>query len=141
MAKTLAEYAEWLETRDLIWPTPPKLIPVQAQASISPIKGIRAVTWNVYGTLLRIADGQLLHIPSQPLRLQVALEKTIEEFNMWNSISADEIRTAGRQDAAGRHAADWGRPVCGLGRDLAGADPPVAAEELHLRQIVLRERG
>lgn len=88
MPKTLFEYAEWLSQRDdLIWPTAPPRVPVKAVPSIKPLPGIRAVTWNVYGTLLRITDGDLLLLPQQPLRMQVALEKTIKEFNMWQSMS------------------------------------------------------
>src|SRR5207244_1210287 len=55
--------------------------------SIKPLPGIRAVTWNVYGTLLRITDGELLLMSDQQIRMQVALEKTMHEFNMWQSMS------------------------------------------------------
>ena len=88
MPKTLMEYAEWLSQRDeLIWPAAPRRVPAKAIPSIKPLPGIRAVTWNVYGTLLRITDGDLLFLPKQELRMQVALEKTIKEFNMWQSMS------------------------------------------------------
>ncbi|NOX53097.1 MAG: HAD family hydrolase [Planctomycetes bacterium] len=88
MAQTLLEYAEWLEGRaDLIWPKPPKLERPKATPFTKPLPGIRAVTWNVYGTLLHISDGQLLLMHPQELRMQVALEKTIEEFHMWQSMS------------------------------------------------------
>ena len=87
MAKSLQEYVEWLGERDYIWPAPPKFEPAKATPFLKPLAGIRAVTWNIYGTLLRIADGNLLFETSQQLRLQVAMEKTIREFNMWNSMS------------------------------------------------------
>lgn len=87
MPKSLQEYAEWLSGRKLLWPAPPRLSPVKATPYLKPLRGIKAVAWNVYGTLLRIADGQLLHLHPQPLRMQVALEKTIEEFAMWNSMT------------------------------------------------------
>jgi hypothetical protein len=45
---------------------------------------IRVVAWNLYGTLLRIADGDLLFEVPQELRMQIALEKVDAEFNMWN---------------------------------------------------------
>jgi FMN phosphatase YigB (HAD superfamily) len=87
MPKTLQEYTEWLEDRtDLLWPTPPKLEPARATPYLKPFAGIRAVTWSIYGTLLRISDGELLLQPAQPLRMQIALEKTIEEFKMWGSM-------------------------------------------------------
>ena len=57
MAKTLIEYAEWLDDRKLIWPAPPKRVPITAKPSIGPLAGIRAVAFSVYGTLLRISDG------------------------------------------------------------------------------------
>ncbi len=88
MPKTLMEYAEWLAQRDdLIWPTAPPRFPRKAIPSIKPLPGIKAVTWNVYGTLLRISDGDLLLLPAQQIRMQVALEKTIQEFNMWQSMT------------------------------------------------------
>lgn len=86
MAKTLLEYAEWLDGRNLIWPQPPKAVPPKATPFTKPLSGIRAVTWSIYGTLLRIADGRLLFNHPQQLRMQVALEKTIQEFNMWQSM-------------------------------------------------------
>ena len=88
MPKSLWEYAEWLSQRDdLIWPVAPKHVPVKAVPSIKPLTGIKAVTWNVYGTLLRITDGEFCEITPQPHRMQIALEKTINEFNMWQSMS------------------------------------------------------
>lgn len=88
MPKKLIEYAEWLAQRDdLIWPTVPPRVPRKAIPSIKPLPGIKAVTWSVYGTLLRISDGDLLLLPAQQIRMQVALEKTIQEFNMWQSMT------------------------------------------------------
>lgn len=86
--KTLLEYADWLADRDdLIWPAAPKRVLVKAEPSTKPLPGIKAVAWNVYGTLLRITDSELLQIAPQQLRMQVAMEKTIHEFNMWQSMS------------------------------------------------------
>jgi FMN phosphatase YigB (HAD superfamily) len=87
MPKSLAEYATWLDDRKLLWPAAPKVTPVKATPSLKPLAGIKAVTWNVYGTLLSIADGRLAHQHPQQIRMQVALEKTIQEFKMWNSMS------------------------------------------------------
>jgi FMN phosphatase YigB (HAD superfamily) len=87
MPRTLQEYADWLEERDdLLWPRPPKPEPANAAPYLKPLTGIRAVTWNIYGTLLRISDGELLLQVPQMLRMQIALEKTIEEFKMWGSM-------------------------------------------------------
>jgi FMN phosphatase YigB (HAD superfamily) len=88
MAKSLPEYLDWLRGRsDLIWPKPPAPRPLKATPFLKPLSGIRAVVWAVYGTLLRIDGGRLYHIHPQQLRMQIALEKTIEEFNMWHSMS------------------------------------------------------
>lgn len=87
MAKSLQEYIDWLEERpDLIWPKLGEPEPAKATPSVAPLPGIRAVTWSVYGTLLRIADGELLFEHPQKLRMQIALEKTVEEFKMWPSM-------------------------------------------------------
>jgi len=87
MAKTLLEYADWLAERKLRWPAAPKPEPAKATPYLKPLTGIKAVTWNVYGTLLRITDGDLLFQHPQAIRMEVALDKTIHEFNMWNSMT------------------------------------------------------
>lgn len=87
MSQSLAEYAQWLAERNLRWPAPPKREPVRAAPLNDPLPGVRAVLWNVYGTLVRMADGELLHEVAEPVRMEVALDKTIREFNMWNSMT------------------------------------------------------
>jgi hypothetical protein len=87
MAKSLLEYADWLAERKLRWPAPPKFEPAKATPYVKPLPGIKAVSWNVYGTLLRITDGELLFQHPQALRMEIALDKTIQEFNMWNSMT------------------------------------------------------
>lgn len=86
MVQSLMEYAEWLDGQDYPWPTPPAVEPVKAKPFSAPLEGLRAITWSVYGTLLRISDGRLLLDHPQQLRMQVALEKTIKAFNMWQSM-------------------------------------------------------
>lgn len=87
MAKTLPEYIDWLHKRnDLIWPQAAEPQPLKARPLLKPLPGIKGVLWSVYGTLLSIQDGQLLQMHPQQLRMQVALEKTIEEFKMWYSM-------------------------------------------------------
>lgn len=87
MAKTLLEYADWLAEKKTRWPAPPKADPAKATPYLKPLTGIKAVSWNVYGTLLRISDGDLLFQHPQAIRMEVALDKTIHEFNMWNSMT------------------------------------------------------
>lgn len=86
--QSLPEYADALAAReDLIWPSPPPAKPAKAKPYSAAIPGLRAVTWDVYGTLLQVADGRMEFDPRPEIRLQVALEKTIREFNMWNSMT------------------------------------------------------
>jgi FMN phosphatase YigB (HAD superfamily) len=88
MPKSLQEYIASFDQRsDLIWPKPPAPKPLKATPSIKPLPGIRAVVWTVYGTLLRIDGGRLQHLHPQAIRMQIALQKTIEEFHMWHSMS------------------------------------------------------
>ncbi len=87
MPKTLLEYTDWLKERSLRWPAAPKVEPISATPSMKPLENIRAVTYSVYGTLLRITDGELLFVHPQAIRMEVAIEKTIHEFNMWNSMT------------------------------------------------------
>jgi len=87
MPMTLEQYAEDLTTRNLVWPVPPTPQPVKAKPSAAPLPGIRAVAWNLYGTLLSISTGNLVLKHPQKLIMEVALDKTIKEFNMWASMS------------------------------------------------------
>ena len=88
MAKTLSEYLDSLDERtDLIFPKAPRAKPIKATPSIKPLPDTKVVLWSVYGTLLTIDSGQLLHQHPQELRMQIALQKTIEEFKMWFSMS------------------------------------------------------
>ena len=87
MGLSLREYATWLHERQLLWPAAPQTEPAKATPYLAPLPGIKAVTWNVYGTLLTIADGQLLLQHPQAIRMQIAMEKTIQEFNMWGSMT------------------------------------------------------
>lgn len=88
MSQSLQEYADWLTNRDdLIWPVAPELVLPKATPFLKPLEDIAAVTFSVYGTVLHISDGCLLFDHEQQLRMQIALDKTIQEFNMWNSMS------------------------------------------------------
>jgi FMN phosphatase YigB (HAD superfamily) len=86
MAVSLADYATFLDDRDLIWPRVPRSIAVDATPFIDPIDGVRIVLWDVYGTLLRTTGGSFCPIPDPQTPLEIALEKTIHEFNMWHSM-------------------------------------------------------
>ncbi len=84
MPLSLAEYSDTLDERNLLWPSVPAAKSVNATATLKALPGIKLVLWDVFGTLIRITDGKLMWEPTNEVRLQVALDKTIHEFNMWN---------------------------------------------------------
>src|SRR5947209_13994181 len=87
MPLTLHQYATYLDGRDLNWPAPPEIEAPRAKPHLARLDDIRAVTWNVYGTLLRISFGDLLFEHPNDFIMGVALDKTIQEFKMWGSMS------------------------------------------------------
>ena len=87
MALSLAQYATYLDTRGLPWPAPPTVEPQKAKPHLVRLPDIRAVTWNIYGTLLTISGGELYFEHPEKFIMDVALDKTIQEFKMWGSMS------------------------------------------------------
>jgi hypothetical protein len=87
MPLTLEQYASYLDTRGLPWPAPPAVERPKAKPHLKRLPEVRAVLWNVYGTLLAIPGGDLLFTHPTPFVLNTALEKTIQEFKMWGSMS------------------------------------------------------
>src|SRR5215471_18458604 len=88
MPLSLEEYASYLDKRsDLPWPAPPKATPVKARPYLVHLPQVRAVLWNVYGTLLAIPLGELVFEHPQAFIMNNALDKTIQEFKMWASMS------------------------------------------------------
>ena len=88
MALTLEQYAAYLDTRaDLAWPAAPEVEPANARPHLARLPDVRAVTWNVYGTLLAIAGGELYFEHPQKFIMDLALDKTLQEFKMWGSMS------------------------------------------------------
>lgn len=87
MALTLEQYAAYLDTRDLPWPAGPEADPPRAKPHLKAMPEIRAVLWNVYGTLLAIPGGELWFEHPTQFVMDVALDKTVQEFKMWGSMS------------------------------------------------------
>lgn len=87
MPLTLEQYATYLDTRDLPWPAAPETERPKAKPHLKRLPGIRAVLWNVYGTLLAIPGGELYFEHPQKLLMDVALDKTVQEFKMWGSMT------------------------------------------------------
>lgn len=91
MPIALDQYIEDLDGRkDLPWPVAPKIDPPKAKPHLARLP-VKAVLWTVYGTLVNIPHGELVYEPPPgPLGefvFENALEKTIKEFKMWNSMS------------------------------------------------------
>jgi FMN phosphatase YigB (HAD superfamily) len=87
MPLSLEQYAAFLDTRALHWPAAPTPEPAKARRHLVRLPGVRAVLWNVYGTLLSIAGGEIWFNHPQPFAMQVALDKTLQEFRMWHAMS------------------------------------------------------
>src|ERR1051325_4410373 len=87
MPLTLEQYARYLDTRDLAWPVPPQVSKPRARAHLPVLSNVKAVLWNVYGTLLSIAGGELVFEHPEELVMNVALDKTLSEFKMWGSMT------------------------------------------------------
>jgi FMN phosphatase YigB (HAD superfamily) len=87
MALTLQQYATYLDTRDLPWPAPPDVERPKAKPHLVRLPEVRAVTWSVYGTLLALSGGELYFEHPAKFVMDVALDKTIQEFKMWGSMS------------------------------------------------------
>ena len=87
MPLTLEQYATYLDTRGLPWPAPPPVQRPKARPHLAALPEVRAVTWSCYGTLLAIAGGELHFEHPQKFVMELALEKTVQEFKMWGSMS------------------------------------------------------
>jgi FMN phosphatase YigB (HAD superfamily) len=88
MPLSLEQYAAYLDTRrDLAWPAPPEVDRPRVKPHLVQLRGIRAVTWNLYGTLIAIAGGDLVFQHANDFVMNVALDKTVQEFKMWPSMS------------------------------------------------------
>ena len=86
MPLTLQQYASYLDTRGLPWPAPPTAVSAKARPHLVAMPGIRAIAWNIYGTLLAIPTGGLLFEHPQKFVMDIALDKTVQEFKMWGSM-------------------------------------------------------
>lgn len=84
MAQTLEEYAVWLDERRLQWPSAPEPVAAKATPALKPMEEVRAVAWSLYGVLLTTGEGTLIAQHEQQVRMQIAFDKTVEEFKMWN---------------------------------------------------------
>ncbi len=87
MPLTLEQYVEKLDERsDLPWPIAPKIDAPKAKPHLARFP-VRAVLWNIYGTLVSVTGGELAFEHPQEFVMDAALDKLIKEFKMWNSMS------------------------------------------------------
>jgi FMN phosphatase YigB (HAD superfamily) len=87
MPLTLEQYAtDYLEKRNLPWPAAPKVEAPKAKPHLTRLP-VKAVMWNVYGTLLAVPGGELWFEHPTDFVMDAALDKTIQEFKMWQSMS------------------------------------------------------
>src|SRR5262249_36475919 len=87
MPLTLEQYATYLDTRNLSWPARPEIEPLKVRPRLARLPGVRVVTWNVYGTLLGITGGEFLLEHPHKFIMELALEKTVQEFKMWGAMT------------------------------------------------------
>jgi FMN phosphatase YigB (HAD superfamily) len=88
MPLSLEQYAKFLDGRgDLLWPAAPAIATPKAKPHLKKLPDIRAVTFSIYGTLVTIPGGELYFVHPEKFLMEVALEKTIQEFKMWASMS------------------------------------------------------
>jgi FMN phosphatase YigB (HAD superfamily) len=87
MALSLEQYAAALDARQLSWPAPPAIQRPKARPHLKRLPKVRAVIWRIYGTLLNVSFGELLLEHPQKLMMEVALDKTLQEFKMWGSMT------------------------------------------------------
>jgi FMN phosphatase YigB (HAD superfamily) len=87
MPLSLEQYVcEYLPGRDLPWPVMPRVESPKARPSLHRLP-VKAVLWNVYGTLLAIPTGELQFEAQIEFATAAAFDKTVQEFKMWNSMS------------------------------------------------------
>lgn len=70
-----------------MWPSPPDVEIPKAKPHLKRLNNLAAVTWSLYGTLLGIPRGKLWFEHPDGFVMTVALEKTIQEFKMWQAMS------------------------------------------------------
>src|SRR5260221_5442145 len=87
MPLPLEQSGSYLDTGGMPWRAPQTVESAKAKPDVKPMRGLKAILWNVYGTLLAIPFGELLFEHPTPMVMEVALDKTIDEFKMWGSMS------------------------------------------------------
>jgi FMN phosphatase YigB (HAD superfamily) len=87
MPLSLEQYVAALDARQLPWPAPPAVKRPKARPHLRPLPEVRAVIWSLYGTLLAIEGGELLLEHPKRMMMELALDKTVQEFKMWGAMT------------------------------------------------------
>ena len=87
MPLSLEQYAAHLKHRGCHWPAPPVPESAKAKPHLVRLRGLRAVLWNAYGTLLSINGGEIWFDHPQPFIMETALDRTVQEFKMWGAMT------------------------------------------------------
>jgi hypothetical protein len=87
MSLTLEEYVTSLDVRKTPWPAAPKVQRAKAKPHLRFLSQVRAVVWSIYGPLLAISGGELVLEHPQKFMMELALDKTLQEFKMWGSMT------------------------------------------------------
>jgi hypothetical protein len=73
MSLSLAQYAEQLDSRrDLSWPAAPEVQRTKSKPHLRSLPQVKAVTWNVYGTLLAVSGGHFTREHPQKFIMDMA---------------------------------------------------------------------
>ncbi|MCS7015927.1 MAG: HAD family hydrolase, partial [Gemmatales bacterium] len=88
MPLTLEEYADYLDKRtDLSWPSLPAIQPRKAKPWLTQLPGIRGVVWGCYGILVAISGGELIWLPQDKFVTELAFDKVVREFKLWQAMT------------------------------------------------------
>jgi len=72
---------------ELMWPAQPQIKPAKARPAVRKLPEVQVITFSIYGTLVAIAGGDLMLVHPNDFIMETALDKTIQEFKMWQSMS------------------------------------------------------
>ncbi|MBI3407925.1 MAG: HAD family hydrolase [Planctomycetes bacterium] len=87
MPLTLEQYADFLDSNETPWPAAPAPERPKAKPHLIRMDDLKVVTWNIYGTLLAISTGELVFEHPDRFIRDLAFDKTVRQFNMWNFMS------------------------------------------------------
>jgi FMN phosphatase YigB (HAD superfamily) len=88
MALTLEQYAELLDQRDEPRPAGPEPLPFhKAKPHLPVLPDVHCVVWSGYGALMLLAGDEPHLLNPDPVMQAIALDKTIQEFHMWASMT------------------------------------------------------